>query len=179
MTLEEMKRKVLALIEELNPLSVYLTDDPDIQAKINYVINQIQFELARFKKIPARETMIVTAGQEIETADLDDFYQLKIVRGVKSEVIENVIIFNEDGTADIWYYKYPKRITHETENDYKFELSNDVLEVLPYGVAADLLKSDVSAQYGQIYANRYKEMKQELDFRTSMGSVVIEGGVEV
>ena len=40
MTLKEMKKKVLALIEELNPLSEYLTDDPDIQAKINDVINR-------------------------------------------------------------------------------------------------------------------------------------------
>ena len=37
MTLQEMKRKVLALIEELNPNSDLLTDDPDIAAKINAV----------------------------------------------------------------------------------------------------------------------------------------------
>ena len=52
MTLTEMKRKVLGLIEELNPLSEFLTDDPDIQAKINEVTNQVMFELSRFKKIP-------------------------------------------------------------------------------------------------------------------------------
>ena len=32
-----MDNKVLALIEELNPDSEYLTDDPDIAAKKNYV----------------------------------------------------------------------------------------------------------------------------------------------
>ena len=47
MTHLEMKKKVLALIEELNPDSAYLTDDPDISAKYNYVANQIMFELAR------------------------------------------------------------------------------------------------------------------------------------
>ena len=52
MTLLEMKKKVLGLIEELNPDSELLTDDPDISTKINDVINQIMFELARFKKIP-------------------------------------------------------------------------------------------------------------------------------
>ena len=52
MTLKEMKRKVLALIEELNPDSDLLTDDPDIATKINEVINQVMFELARMKKIP-------------------------------------------------------------------------------------------------------------------------------
>jgi hypothetical protein len=33
-TLLEMKKKVLALIEELNPDHELLTDDPDIAAKI-------------------------------------------------------------------------------------------------------------------------------------------------
>ena len=33
MTLNEMKKKYLGLIEELNPLSDQLTDDPDIAAK--------------------------------------------------------------------------------------------------------------------------------------------------
>ena len=43
MTLLELKKKVLGLIEELNPLSDLLTDDPDISTKINDVINQIMF----------------------------------------------------------------------------------------------------------------------------------------
>ena len=43
MTLAEMKKKVLGLIEELNPDSELLTDDPDIATKINEVINQIMF----------------------------------------------------------------------------------------------------------------------------------------
>ena len=34
-TLKEEKEKTLALIEELNPDSPFLTDDPDIAAKIN------------------------------------------------------------------------------------------------------------------------------------------------
>ena len=37
MTLLEMKKKVLRLIEEINPNSELLTDDPDIANKINDV----------------------------------------------------------------------------------------------------------------------------------------------
>jgi hypothetical protein len=51
-----------------------------------------------------------------------------------------------------------------------------VLEILPYGVAADLLKSDVSAEYGSVYATRYENMLQRLDPRNHLTSVVIEGG---
>ena len=55
MTLTEMKKQVLKLIEEINPKSDLLTDDPDIANKIDVVINLIQNELARIKKIPAME----------------------------------------------------------------------------------------------------------------------------
>lgn len=39
MNLQDMKLRVLSLIEEVNADSEYLTDDVDIQAKINYVID--------------------------------------------------------------------------------------------------------------------------------------------
>ena len=50
---------------------------------------------------------------------------------------------------------------------------------MPYGVAGDLLKSDVSNQYGQIYSQRYAELKSQLDPRYSLGSIYIEGGIDV
>ena len=50
---------------------------------------------------------------------------------------------------------------------------------MPYGIAADLLKSDVSAQYGSIYEKRYREMIEVLDSRYQMGSIYIEGGVDI
>jgi hypothetical protein len=87
MTLNEMDKKVLALIEELNPDSEYLTDDPDIATKKNYVTNQIMFELARVKKIPKYVEMAVSAGDLITFADIEsacgyEVYQLGLVGGV-------------------------------------------------------------------------------------------------
>jgi hypothetical protein len=67
----------------------------------------------------------------------------------------------------------------DTDDDYKFELSTDVLEIMPYGVAADLLKSDVSSQYGSIYAARYGELLNQLDPRYGTGSVLLDGGFGV
>ena len=71
-------------------------------------------------------------------------------------------------------------ITAETKDeDYKFELSTDVLEIMPVGIAADLLKSDVSAQYGRIYAEEYARALNMLDIRTVEGSFEIKGGLNV
>lgn len=186
MTLNEMDKKVLALIEELNPESDYLTDDPDIAAKKNYVTNQIMFELIRMKKLPGYVEIPVEKGdlitfESIEKAGKYEVYQIANVRGVKVDYKAQGTILKalEAGTAEIDFFKYPERITEKTKGSYEFELPNDVLEIMPYGIAADLLKSDISSDYGQIYANRYEQMKQLLDPRYSMISIRFEGGVTI
>jgi hypothetical protein len=187
MTLLEMKKKVLALIEELNPDSEYLTDDPDIRAKINSVINQIMFELARHKKIPKYVEFDVSKGDLITFDDLErecgyEVYQLGVIGGVpySPKADGTVLKITEGGTLECNLYVYPESITEKTKDKaYEFELTPDVLEIMPYGVAADLLKSDVSAEYGNIYATRYEAMKQMLDPRFQMTSVYIEGGLNI
>lgn len=184
MTLKEMKLKVLGLIEEVSPNNANLTEDPDIATKINDVINQIMFELARMKKIPKYVELEVHEGDKIEFADIEkecgyEIYQLGLVGGVKYALKADgtVIKILESGTAEIDCYVYPEAITSATKDSYEFELTPDVLELMPYGVAADLLKSDVSAEYGKIYEARYENMKQLLDPRQHMNFITIEGGI--
>jgi hypothetical protein len=184
MTLLEMKKKVLGMIEEINPDSELLTDDPDIATKINDVTNQIMFELARMKKIPKHVEMNVYEGDLVTLEDISnavgyEVYQLGTINGVNYLPKANGTILKimESGTAEIDCFVYPERITEKTNNSYEFELSPDALEIMPYGIAGDLLKSDVSSEYGAIYANRYESMLQRLDPRYQMSSIYIEGGV--
>lgn len=186
MTLKEAKTKALALIEELNPDSEYLTDDPDIAAKINLVINQVMFELARIKKIPKYVEMEVTAGDLVDLLAVEqacgyEVYQMGTVSGVNytAKASGTVLKILESGTAEIDCFVYPTSITEKTKDSYVFDLSSDALEVMPYGVAADLLKSDVSAEYGSVYASRYETMLQRLDPRHSISGIYIDGGVDV
>ena len=171
MTKLEMKKDALALIEELDPSSEYLTEDPDIADKIDSVMNHVMYELARVKKIPKYLEMAVKAGQLVTFAELEkacgyEIYQVKKFGGVDNEIKADGTVYkiNESGTAEVEVYVYPERITEKTRDKaYEFELSPDVLEIMPYGIAADLLKSDESAQYGRIYADRYEAMKQRLE----------------
>ena len=186
MTLREMKQKVLALIEELNPDSEFLTDDPDIATKINDVINQIMFEIVRLKKMPRYVEMEVSEGDLVEFADIEkkcgyEVYQINLVGGVKCVPKANgtVLKMMESGIAEIELFVYPELITSKTKDSYEFELSSDLLEIMPYGIAADLLKSDVSTDYGVVYSTRYETMLQRLDPRYQMTSIYIEGGVNV
>lgn len=177
MNLEEMKIKIYSMIEEYSENEEELTEDEDLALKINSVINQIQNEICRRKKLPAYIVKEVEEGQELTFKDIaKDMYQLNIVKGVDVDTLEDRIICNESGKARIYYYRYPTQITADTEDTYEFELPIDLLEIIPYGVAGDLLKSDVSSQYGTIYSARYKEMLQQLDPRYNANSVYIEGG---
>lgn len=186
MTLLEMDKKVLALIEELNPDSEFLTDDPDIAAKKRFVTNQIMFELARHKKLPKYAEVEVEAGQQLTFESIEAavgyvVYQVNMVCGVNCVPKANGTVWKvlETGTAEIDCFVYPERITENTKDSYEFELSDDVLEIMPYGIAGDLLKSDVSAEYGSIYSTRYETMLSRLDPRYHMTSVYIEGGVSI
>lgn len=186
MTLKEMKKKVLGLVEELNPNSELLTEDPDIATKINDVINQVMFELSRHKKIPRYVEMEVKENDLITFDTLEaeignEIYQVNSICGVVYSTKASGTVFKmlENGTAEIDVFVYPERITEKTKDNYEFELSNDVLEIMPYGIAGDLLKSDVSTEYGAIYSRRYEELKQLLDPRYSMLSISIEGGVDI
>lgn len=187
MTLLEMKKKVLALIEELNPNSELLTDDPDISAKINEVINQVLFELARMRKIAKYVEMEVSDGALVTFEDIGnkcgyEVYQIALVCGVPYLTKANgtVLKFLENGTAEMDIFVYPERITEKTRDKaYEFELPADALEIMPYGVAGDLLKSDVSAEYGKIYSDRYESMLQRLDPRNQTTMITVDGGFDV
>ena len=183
MTLAEMKKKVLRLIEEISDTNVKLTDDPDIAAKLHDVINQVMFEVARMKKIPAVQKHFIHEATNYDLKETPDFYQLDHIRFVTDggeegevEIFGTFLEFTEPGTAHIYYYKYPERITDDTPDTYEFELSDDALEVMPYGVAADLLKSDISNEYGKIYEQRYETMLARLDPRYAAANVFFEGG---
>ena len=186
MTLKELKKKVLGLIEEVNPNNENLTDDPDLATKQNDVINQILFEMARIKKIPKYVEMEVTEGDMITFEDIEkecgyEVYQINTVSGVNYSPKANGTILKvlESGIIEIDIFVYPERITEKTKDSYEFEVSPDVLEIMPYGIAGDLLKSDVSTEYGAIYSQRYESMLQRLDPRNHIGSIFIEGGVNI
>lgn len=186
LTLKEVKEKTFTLIEEASPDSKHKTDDPDLAAKFNSVANQIMFELARLKKIPKYVEINVNQGDTITFEDIEAacgyvVYQLGAVCGAAYMPKANgtVLKILESGTLEVDCYVYPERIDEKTSDSYAFELSDDVLEIMPYGIAADLLKSDVSNEYGNIYAKRYETMLQRLDPRYHMTSLYIEGGAAV
>lgn len=179
MTLKEFKEAVFSFIEEHDASAEALTKDVDIADKINAVINTKMHEMMRYKKITAKDSMEVTENQEIELTDIDkNCYQIRKITGVDYDQEDKFITFNETGTAVIYYNKYPKTITSDTaDENYKFELDVEALEIMKIGVAADLLKTDVSNKFGQIWDNEYQRLLQTLDSRKTAGTITIGKGV--
>ena len=181
-----MKKKILSMIEEYDANEESFTSDQDIELKLNDSINQIMFELARMKKIPDYVEIEVQQGDLIRFDDITnrsgyEVYQIDRVQGTSFEYKADGTIIKvlESGTLEIDYFKYPERITDKTTGSYEFELSDDALEIMPYGVAGDLLKTDVSTEYGAIFTAEYKNKLERLDPRYSMGMFSIEGGVSI
>jgi hypothetical protein len=142
------------------------------------------FELVRMKKIPKYVEMEVNAGDLVQFADIEkacgyEVYQIGLVSGVdfSPKASGTILKILTSGTAEIDIFVYPEKINSKTNDNYEFELSADALEIMPYGIAGDLLKSDVSTEYGTIYATRYENMLQRLDPRYQTTSIYIEGGV--
>ncbi len=176
MTLLEMKEKTYRLIEELSDeLVEKLTDDPDYEKKINSCINIIQNELSRIKKIPDKLEYDTNEGFEYKMSN--NMYQIQKIVGCDYDQIGDLIVFDKDykDKVTIYYYKYPTEITEDTKDDeYKFELTQDCLEIMPFGIAGDMLKTDVSTEYGVYFSNRYNELKQGLDPRYSTMRIHID-----
>lgn len=197
MYLKEMKIKTFSLIEEYYPDKKGLADDEDVLNKINGVINQIQMDLMKYRKIPANIRISISASDS-KTLNIkkyvDDCYQLNTIRFDKIINYEmpdgNTLILPDDYEGDftIYYYKYPKLVKtifededeRSTEdNSYAFELDKDLLEIMPYGIAADLLKMDMISNYGKYFYERYIEMKNNIDSRRTSGIAIVTGGIDI
>ena len=198
MTLKEMKIKTFSLIEEYYPDVPNLAEDEDVINKINGVVNQIIMDLMKYRKLPASKEVEVKE-EDSKVLDLSeiltDCYQIsKFYFGEKivdyKMPNETTLILPEEyvGTFTIYYYKFPQlaKTMFESEEertaedtDFVFEQEPDILEIMPYGIAADLLKMDMISNYGSYFYQRYTELKQMIDSRKTKGLVTITGGVDI
>lgn len=180
MNLGELKQRTYKLIEEYTNTAPDFTTDPDYSTKFNTVANVILNELNSLVKKAVIETMTVHAGDEIQLdEELDRFFLLKRITGVKYSIIDRFVTFEEDGEAKIYYYQYPVQIKEDSDNDTKIDLEPQAIECMIWGIASDILKMDVSNQYGAMFSQRYAELKGELDNRINQGNIHITGGINV
>ena len=202
MTLKEMKIKVFSLIEEYYPELTGLAEDEDVLNKINGIVNSIQLDLMKYRKIPANTEIEINENSDriITISDeINDLYQLNKVILVPSDntiskdfemLDEDNIQVNDDfvGTVRLFYYKYPRtvKVSFEKNEDkdqydenFKFDIDLVLQEVMPYGIARDLLRLDMISVYGTYFEKTYNELKQQLDSRRTAGIITIYDGEDI
>ena len=130
------------------------------------------FEICELKRLINRTNLSVEANETIDLQEkLNNYRQLIKITGVNFDILKRYVTFLETGTAIITYYKNPVPITSSTEDSYIFELSDELFPIMENGIAAKLLENDVSANYGQVYLNKYREGLQLLDTREDTGII--------
>lgn len=193
MTLGENKKICLALIEEYVKTNPNLTDDTDIQDRINLLYAPAYQELSQLKKIVKTRTIKEIEDEVSEEEGYEEMslpsnmYQLRKVLAWDKDgndvtpdykLVGNKIYVNRQSNAQyiLEYYIYPTEIRENTSDNFMLELDQDVQMILPYQVANDILKVDPSADY-QAFLAEYQRKKQEIDNRRDIATISVEEGV--
>lgn len=198
MNLKENKILTLALIEEYNPDSDFLSDDEDIIARLNSIYNACLMNLARQKRIEkfyTYEDRTETDTDYYEEFSLPtDWYMIKsmtvkdpetnAIKGTQADYYRegNKIFINSKtkGTHVLNYYAYPKQIKPDEDDEkYKFDIDLDTQYLLPYAVASDILKSDRSVDY-TAFENKYRTELSALNTQKEEMQVFINNsGIDI
>ena len=96
-------------------------------------------------------------GERIEAYALDD-------DGIPQEIdvryVAGRLVFDQ-APAIVYYNAWPETITQDTEDDYEFPLTNDVVVLLPLYMAAELYKDD-DVTVATLYRNEFEAARAEL-----------------
>ena len=189
MTLLENIKIFLALVDEYAPNSSFFTTDEDIKEKAKLLYSQVYQELANIK------TNSKTKELDFTYTGKKEYEEVKLPSAKK---IKQIICLDENNcpvVGDFFYISDTKimiskernirylveyiptvtQITENTDNEFELELSDELSAVLPYKVAADLFKTDPSANY-TAFEQRANTMLQILDTSTNGISVNITEG---
>ena len=144
-----------------------------------YQIKNVAIWNVRYQNI----TEIPNYQKFIEYELPDDFYKLEHVEfnGKSMEQSENYDIKNRIFLVDnqnigeyvIYYHAFPETITKDTNDDYEFEVDLDIQACLPYYVAGDVLKSDVSANY-TAFESKYFNKLEMIKASSEQGLVTVK-----
>jgi hypothetical protein len=187
MTFGENKKLFFSLIDEYNPNNEYFTDDDDARTKAASLYDLRYFDLAS-KKFNKK-----TKGYEITSEDRG-FESFKLPKGTFIKVLggrneynepismnfriegENLFISRETkGTLVVEYTPYPTHINEETTDDFELEIDDELASILPYGVAADLLKTDPGEDWTAFEKEYERRLANLITSRTTASVNITEG----
>lgn len=178
MTLLEIKKMFLSLIDEYSPENADFTEDEDANEKFKTLVSPAYQEMADRKPILKTKNLNHTYIGEDKYIEykLPKYKQLrrivaldennKIIPGDFYFVGERGIYINGNSNATYIaeYTAEPTVITDDTDLEFELEIDQDAQMFLPYLVANDYLKTDPSANY-TAFSNEFQRKLQNFDSR--------------
>lgn len=163
-SIKEIKRHVLALIEEYTVGDNFTSEDDDINIKmlplinLHYIFLANQTGILKKKVINAEGDMNEQEGYTSYSVSprCAKLIQVEVIKGSKRDIdyyyLNKRLYIKNDfcGTVEVTYNAYPEDLTEidsSMVDKTELELSEDAVLVLCYQVAGDMLKTDVSANY--------------------------------
>lgn len=201
MTLGQVKKTAYALIDEYSSDESTFTEDEDLALKINIIAIICYHELSGIKPIKRmfaidrdsrgttdynraydlpiniKKIEQIVAYDETTNEPITARYFLDFgIAETEGEVTtySDKIYINDldDGNYFVKYRAYPTEITEATLDAFELELDRDAQILMPFAIASDILKSDVSSDYAT-FQRRYEDQLQKLDVRKTTGLIVI------
>lgn len=188
MTLREVIRSILALIEEYSQEDVFSSDDDDINKKLIPIINASQVDLCQEKPIIKVKKFTQNEKEDKDNHTVYSFgrklYQIQSVKKLSGkgfldyeEIGGRLYVKNSfSGDFEVIYSVYPTDFIQDgtkkelgEQLDYELELDRDAVNVLIYAVAGDILKTDVSLDYS-MFEKKYTDLLNKL-LRTKSSSI--------
>lgn len=188
MTYLENKKMFYSLIDEYNPNNEYFTDDDDAKTKCANLYNGRYFDLASQKFNKKTKSYDIEEGRGFTSFKLPSGNYIRVLGGRNeyNEVIpmeyriegENIVISNKTkGKMLVEYIPYPTAITDETDDDFELEIDDELASILPYGVAADLLKTDPGEDWTAFEKEYERRLAKIVSTRTTMSVNITEGEI--
>ncbi len=173
MTLGEGKRKVYKLLDEYSS-GGEVTVDADIERKMADFFDIAQKDMANFKRI-IRETTITLGTTSVHAlpGDCAQVSRVWLNGELTNRYVRRAggISFPQDatGSAIVEYFAIPATISHDADDAYEFEVSEDAANCLPFFVAAQNLMPDLVVDYS-VFLQMYYNMRNALDVSLPEGS---------
>ena len=187
MTYGDNKKIFYSLIDEYTPNNQFFTEDEDARIKAANLYNPRYVELAslRFNK-KVKEYEITEEGRGYEQFKLPRGTNIKNLGGrneynepisMESRIEgENILISKAaKGKLLLEYNPYPTAITDNTDDEFELEIDDELASLLPYGVAADLLKTDPGEDWTAFQREWDRRLNNIKATRTAMSANVTEG----
>lgn len=165
-SIKEIKRYILALIEEYSQEDLYSSDDEDINKRIIPLINLHYQLLMNQSGVNKKKTFEIEINKDLDEREYQTFslsslcQQLIGVRVIKKDFSNDIDYYylnkrlyvknNFSGTIEVEYKSFAEDLTDIPDDEIdQTELALDInaILVLCYEVAGDILKTDVSADY--------------------------------